>query len=106
MVWRITMQQLELQMDRASFYTWMRDMKLVDRQGSRFTVAVRNQYAQAQLQGRLYRTVWRVLSDVACCGPIPDLSRHEVEICFDLMDDWWQPDPAAAAAPMSALEAG
>jgi chromosomal replication initiator protein len=62
--WRIAYNQLELQLDRANFDTWLRGSVLLCFEDGVFVVGVRNNYARDMLQHRLYRSVWRVLSDV------------------------------------------
>lgn len=75
--WDAAFHQLEMQLDRASFETWLRGawLKQVERADclapgdtTVFVIAVRNSYARETLQHRLYRNIRRVLSDV---GYIP-----------------------------------
>ena len=78
--WNAAFHQLEMQLDRASFETWLRGAVLLgveaSENGSRvFVVGVRNNYARDMLQHRLYRNVRRVLSDVY--GTVVEL-RFEV----------------------------
>ncbi len=64
--WEAAFHQLELQLDRGTFESWLRDAVLVDfePETATFVVAVRTARACDMLQGRLYRTVHRILSDV------------------------------------------
>lgn len=62
--WNATYNQLELQLDRASFDTWLRQSILLKVEDDVYIVGVHNSYAQDMLQHRLYRNVRRVLSDV------------------------------------------
>lgn len=71
--WRAAYQQLELQLDRASFDTFLRKARLIAVEGQHYTVEVHTTYAQTMLQHRLYRNVQRILSDAA---------REPVEITF------------------------
>lgn len=64
-LWNTAYHQLELQLDRASFETWLRGANLLAVDGDVFVIGVRNEYARDMLQHRLYRNVRRVLSDVA-----------------------------------------
>ncbi|MCA9910939.1 MAG: hypothetical protein KC519_19925, partial [Anaerolineae bacterium] len=64
-LWKTAYHQLELQLDRASFETWLRGASLLAVDGDVFVIGVRNEYAKEMLQHRLYRNVRRVLSDVA-----------------------------------------
>lgn len=62
--WNAAFHQLEMQLDRGSFETWLRGAELVEVQDSTFVIGVRNMYARDMLEHRLYRNVRRVLSDV------------------------------------------
>jgi chromosomal replication initiator protein len=113
--WNAAFHQLEMQLDRASFETWLRgaallDVESLDGEIATFVIGVRNSYARDMLQHRLYRNVRRVLSDVYGRGV--EL-RFEVdkptEEAGDTQDDEMplfrllaQQDPAAPAAPLHA----
>lgn len=73
--WNIAFSQLELQLDRASFNTWLRGATFLGHEDGVFVIGVRNSYARDMLEHRLYRHVWRILSDV--CGTSVEL-RFEV----------------------------
>jgi len=73
--WNAAYGQLELQLDRANFDTWLRDTFFLKEEAGIFVIGVRNAFARDMLQHRLYRNIRRVLSDV--CG-------HEVELRFEV----------------------
>lgn len=73
--WNAAYGQLELQLDRANFDTWLRDAFFVCEEDGVFVIGVRNTFARDMLQHRLYRNIRRVLSDV--CGTSVEL-RFEV----------------------------
>lgn len=66
--WNVAYSQLELQLDRGSFDTWLRGALLLHTEpgieSTLFVIGVRNTYARDMLQHRLYRNVWRILHDV------------------------------------------
>ena len=62
--WNAAYTQLEMQLDRASFDTWLRDAVQLKCEGDVFVIGVRNGYARDMLQHRLYRNVRRILSDI------------------------------------------
>jgi hypothetical protein len=64
--WGASYHQLELQLDRASFETYLRGASLVDYEpeSQTFVVVVRTPYARDFLQYRLDRLVKRILGDV------------------------------------------
>lgn len=72
--WDVAQHQLELQLDRSSFDTYLRAAKLLDFEADCFTVRVHNAYARDMLQHRLYRNVARILRDVV---------GREVEVRFE-----------------------
>jgi chromosomal replication initiator protein len=59
--WQSVLGQLQLEMPRASFDTWVRDTKPVSYQDGLLTVGVRNAYARDWLENRLVSTVNRLL---------------------------------------------
>ena len=68
-VWAATLGELELQMTRSTFNTWLKGAKLLrqDTEGGvlRFVVGVRNDYAKEWLDGRLHDSIARTLSAIA-----------------------------------------
>lgn len=67
--WSAAYQQLELQLDRATFDTWVRGAALLTSETTHdgcevFVIGVKNGYAREMLQQRLYRNIRRVLSDI------------------------------------------
>jgi chromosomal replication initiator protein len=59
--WQSVLGQLQMEMPRASFDTWVRDTKPVSYQDGTLTVGVRNAYARDWLENRLSGTVSRLL---------------------------------------------
>ena len=64
--WKATLGELELQMTKAVFNTWLKGAELVavDQNQSKYTVSVQTAYARDFLQNRLQDTVKRTLSSV------------------------------------------
>ncbi|MBZ0298532.1 MAG: hypothetical protein K8J31_02275, partial [Anaerolineae bacterium] len=69
--WNAALNQLEIQLDRANFDTWLRDAVFLSFEPSArptdpavFVIGVRNSFARDNLQHRLYRSVRRILGDV------------------------------------------
>lgn len=74
--WNITFSQLEIQLDRASFETWLRGSVFLGcAEDGTYRVGVANTYARDMLQHRLYREIRRVLGDVL---------GEPVELCFEV----------------------
>ncbi len=67
-LWEVAYSQLELQLDRASFQTWLRGAAFAGMDDGKYIIQVKNGYARDMLQHRLYRNIRRVLSDVAGQG--------------------------------------
>ncbi len=89
--WHIAYNQLEIQLDRASFDTWLRGAVFLGYENDVFRVGVTNTYARDMLQHRLSRLVRRVLSDI--WGPAADL-QFEVH----------KPQPAPAGDDLPLLQ--
>jgi hypothetical protein len=62
--WEIVLHELEREMPRASFDTWVRDTEALSLEESLLTVAVRNTYARDWLAERLTSTVQRLLAGI------------------------------------------
>lgn len=62
--WLRAYSQLEIQLDRASFDTWVRAAHFLKCEDNIYTIGVAHQYARDMLQHRLYRDVRRILSNV------------------------------------------
>ena len=72
-LWRAALGELQLQMTRATFDTWLRGSRVISCEGDIFTVYVRHAYAVAWLQNRLLPLIRRTLRRHA--GP-------DVEVVF------------------------
>lgn len=63
--WKATLGELELQMTKATFNTWLKDARLVACDEQEFIVGVRNDYAKDWLENRLADTIIRTLSTIS-----------------------------------------
>ena len=59
--WQSVLGQLQMEMPRASFDTWVRDTQVASFDGKTLTISVRNNYARDWLESRLTSTVSRLL---------------------------------------------
>ncbi|MEW5828619.1 MAG: DnaA/Hda family protein, partial [Chloroflexota bacterium] len=59
--WQSVLGQLQMEMPKASYDTWVRDTRLVDYNEDCLTIGVRNAYARDWLESRLASTVTRML---------------------------------------------
>jgi chromosomal replication initiator protein len=59
--WQSVLAQLQMEMPRASFDTWVRDTRPVSYENGALTVSVRNAYARDWLESRLASTINRLL---------------------------------------------
>jgi chromosomal replication initiator protein len=59
--WQATLGELQLQMTRATFDTWLRGSQVIEHQDDQFTVHVRHAYAVDWLQNRLLPVIQRTL---------------------------------------------
>lgn len=62
--WQATLGQLQLQMDRSAFDTWLCGAQVLAYQDGECTVGVRNEYAKDWLEQRLRPVIERTLTDI------------------------------------------
>ena len=88
--WNAAFHQMEMQLDRASYDSWLRGAILVDFKSvsNTFVVLARNELAVTMLRQRLYRSLKRILSDVY---------GRSAEIQFVTADEWAIETPAREA---------
>ncbi|MBP1692405.1 MAG: dnaA [Chloroflexi bacterium] len=82
--WRAAVGQLQMEMPKAAFDTWVRDAELVSYEDGSFIVGVQNSYARDWLQNRLSSTITRLLIG---------MMNRSVEVRFVI----WQNLPEASA---------
>jgi hypothetical protein len=61
-LWTQVLEQVQLQMPRSTFDSWLKDSYLIAWEGERFTVVVKNHQAKEWLENRLSVTIRRTLS--------------------------------------------
>ena len=62
--WQAALGQLQLEMPKASFDTWVRDTELITYEDGAFTIGVKNAYARDWLDDRLSSTISKLLSGI------------------------------------------
>jgi chromosomal replication initiator protein len=62
--WQSALGQLQMEMPKASFDTWVRDTRIASYEDGHFTVTVHNAYARDWLESRLSSTVTRLLMGI------------------------------------------
>lgn len=62
--WQATLGQLQMEMSKAAFDTWVRSAELVTHQQDTFTIGVPNAYARDWLESRLSSTVNRLITGI------------------------------------------
>lgn len=62
--WKATLGELELQMTKATFNTWLKDARLLACEEGEFVIGVRNDYAKDWLENRLRDTILRTLAAI------------------------------------------
>lgn len=73
--WQATLGQLQMEMPRATYDTWVKDSALIQHQENTFTIAVQNAYARDWLENRLTTTAEKMLTGIM---------DSPQEICFIL----------------------
>lgn len=64
-LWQATLGQLQVQLERPIFDTWVRDTQALSYEDGVLVVAVHNAFAQSYLEGRMYGDIQKVASAVA-----------------------------------------
>lgn len=82
--WQATLGQLQMEMPKASFDTWVRDAQLIKYEDNTFLISVQNAYARDWLENRLTSTIVRLLSGIMNCP-------QKVEFSLDHSDNESQP---------------
>jgi len=77
-IWETTLGELQLQLPRDTYDTWLRDTVLLAHEDGSYIVGVQNVYAREWLENRLKKVILRVLEQI---------SRRSVEISFVLYTD-------------------
>ncbi len=62
--WQATLGQLQMEMSKAAFDTWVRSAELVSYEQDVFTIGVPNVFARDWLESRLTSTVTRLLTGI------------------------------------------
>lgn len=62
--WKATLGELELQMTKATFNTWLKDARLLTCKDDEYVIGVRNDYAKDWLENRLQDTILRTLTAI------------------------------------------
>ncbi len=62
--WQSAMGQLQMEMPKASYDTWVRETRMASYADGAFTISVRNAYARDWLESRLSSTVTRLLTGI------------------------------------------
>lgn len=77
-MWKHTLAELELQMTKATFNTWLKDARFISQEAGVLTIAVKNEYAKDWLEHRLKDTIARTYATI--CG-------EEVTLVFEILPD-------------------
>ena len=102
LAWQSVLGQLQMEMTRASFDTWVRDTRPVSYEHGVLTVGVRNAYARDWLESRLASTVSRLLIGILNSNVAVDFIVSQSEERTASSTD---PEPDAASNEQASLEA-
>ncbi len=87
-LWQAALGQLQMEMPRATFETWVRDAELLAYEDRAFVIGVQNAYARDWLEDRLLSTVKRVLTGIV---------GQTVEVRFVVWQDSTDIEPPVVA---------
>src|SRR5215218_4504669 len=91
--WQSVLGQLQMEMPRASFDTWVRDTRPISYQDGTLTIGVRNAYARDWLESRLASTVSRLLVGIV-----------NASVNVDFVVNGMEPEPVKEEAPRTQPE--
>jgi chromosomal replication initiator protein len=93
--WQSALGQLQMEMPKASFDTWVRDTRIISYDDGTFTIGVRNAYARDWLESRLSSTATRLLMGIM---------NQDVDIQFVVSSEADRPqaieNPTSSSLPM------
>ncbi|HZY44835.1 MAG TPA: chromosomal replication initiator protein DnaA [Anaerolineae bacterium] len=92
-IWQAALGELQLQMTKATFDTWVKPTSVISYEDGSFVVGVPNAYAQDWLQTRLLSTIKRILTGIA---------GQSVEVKFIV---WIKEETAETVPLLEGLEA-
>lgn len=92
--WQATLGQLQMEMPKAAYDTWVRDTELISQEDGTFIVGVHNAYARDWLESRLSSTIVRILTG---------MMNRSVEVKFIV---WQNYEPAELAETDKQVETG
>jgi chromosomal replication initiator protein len=79
-VWQAALGQLQLQMTRATFDTWLKDTRIVSQNNDQLVIGTKNAFAKDWLENRLFTTISRTVANI--------LGRSiEIQFIVDSVDD-------------------
>ena len=93
--WQATLGQLQMEMPKAAFDTWVRDAEFISYEDGSFIVGVKNAYARDWLEGRLTSTVKRILTGIM---------NRTVEVNFSVWQGNLEKSVAVAPVPPTVRE--
>ena len=91
--WQQALEQLRLQMTQGTFDSWIKDTKLIARDGLCFTILVKNSFAKEWLEKRLFGAIHRTITNLVRSEADPALGISnggglpEMEIVFVVNDE-------------------
>lgn len=92
--WQAALGQLQMEMPKAAFDTWVRDADLLTFEDGAFTIGVHNAYARDWLDNRLSSTIRRLLTGIM---------NRSVEVRFVIWQDL-EPEVESQAIPHHIIE--
>jgi chromosomal replication initiator protein len=98
-VWQNALSQLQLQMTRATFDTWLKDTRIVSQNKEGLIIGTKNAFAKDWLENRLFNTISRTVANIV---------GHSVDIQF-VVDSGAEPQEQSApwsTRPNRTLETG
>ena len=103
--WQTVLGQLQMEMPRASFDTWVRGTQALSYEGGCLTIGVRNAYARDWLESRLASTVSRLLIGIMNRTVTVDFVVEQPELEDDDLDGDDERDAVAQGRGLQQIDA-
>ncbi|MBI1879679.1 MAG: chromosomal replication initiator protein DnaA [Chloroflexi bacterium] len=97
-VWQATLGQLQLQMTRATFDTWIKDTRIVSQDSDRLIIGTKSAFAKDWLENRLITTISRAVAHVL--GRAVNIQFTVDHLPAEVVEQ--QPPPALLQSPQPA----
>ena len=100
--WQATLGQLQMDMPKASYDTWVKDSQFISQKDNRVIIGVNNAYARDWLDNRLKNTAERLMASILGCNQDLDFVVRSADEEIKT-DEWSHPEAVDQLLPEKAV---